>query len=67
MPKGAIFKKECKKSYLIILSWCSFLTLTNFFSLQKGNIFCQKIECAMFYELIFFCKILSCHFFTVKK
>ena len=28
-------KRSAKKSYLIVLSWCSFLSLTNFFSLQE--------------------------------
>ena len=50
----------------MVLSWCSFLSLTNFFSLQKSNIFCQKIKCAMFYEL-FFCWTLSCPIFHCKK
>ena len=64
-PRVPFLKRSAKKSYLIILSWCSFLSLTNFFSLQKSNIFCQNIKRAMFYELIFFCKTLSCHFFSL--
>ena len=53
LPKGAIFEKESKKSYLIVLSGCSFLCLINFFSLYKR----EKID-ALFLDLSYFnCKI----------
>ena len=53
MSKGVISKKRsAEQSYLIVLSWHSFLSLTNFFSLQKSIFFCLKIKCALFYELL---------------
>ena len=37
-------QKGVQKSYILVFSWCSFLRLTNFFSLQKGTILNTKME-----------------------
>ena len=53
MPKGAIFKKECKTVLFNSFVMLQFLSLTNFFSLLKSKNSSQNIKCALFYELIF--------------
>ena len=52
LPKGAIFKKECKKvlfnSFVIML----FSKLDHLFFPEEKHIICLKIKCAVFYELL---------------
>ena len=62
IPKGAIFKKECKK-----VLFNSFFSLANFISLQQSKKICQKINCALSNELIFLYNFVLPLFFTVKK
>ena len=63
-PRVPFLKRSAIKYYLLVLSWYS---LTNFLSLQKSNNFCQKIKCALFYELIYFVKSRPTTFFHGKK
>ena len=65
-PRVSFLKSSAKKSYLIVLSGCSFLSLTNFFSLQKSKFFVKKLSMPCFMNW-FFCWTLSCHFFHCKK
>ena len=68
MLKCAIFKKECKKILFYSFVMMQFLSLTNFFSLQKSNIFCLKIKCVpCFMNCFFLQNLVLALFFTVKK
>ena len=67
VPKGAIFKKECKKVLFNSFVMMQFSQFDPLFFLQKSNIFGLKIKCALFYELIFFAKFSRGTFFHCKK
>ena len=60
-PRVPYSKRSVKESYLIVLSGCSFLSLTNFFPCKKATFFVQK-------QVLSWCSFLTLtNFFTMQK
>ena len=68
MPRGVILKMSAKKSFLIFLSRCSFLSWTNFFPLSKSEVFFgQKYSVPSFMNWFFMPIFVLLLFFMVKS
>ena len=64
-PRVPFFKRSAKKSYLIVLSWCSFLSLT----CKKHNFLSKNLMCLVLWTVFthYFVKFCPATFFHGKK
>ena len=65
MPKGAIFKKECKKVLFNRFAVMQFSLFDQLFFPAKKQNFSQKIKFALLYKLILFAKFVLPLFFPL--